>query len=89
MSVKQFSVISAMLWAIIASGALQFPNPSLDEDVANIGVPDGWKIPKTTAVKLVTDKVTHGRKAARFDDGYVLMFCDLEEQNLPGLNLQI
>ncbi len=89
MSVKQFSVISAMLWAIIASGALQFPNPSLDEDVANIGVPDGWKIPKTTAVKLVTDKVTHGGKAARFDDGYVLMFCDLEEKNLPGLNLQI
>jgi hypothetical protein len=69
--------------------SVQFPNPSLEEDAANIGCPDGWNIPKTTKVSLVTDKVSHGRKAGRFDDGYVLLSCDMQEPNLSELKLTI
>ena len=78
-----------MLSCINAFSAVQFPNPSLDEDVANISCPDGWNIPKTTKVSLVTDKVSHGGKAARFDDGYVLLSCDMQEPNLSELKLTI
>lgn len=86
------SVFSALLtFVLLVSGmiasAVEFPNPSLDEDVENDKVPDKWLIPASSQVNLVTDKVSHGLKAARFDSGYVLLNCSMKEENLPGLKL--
>lgn len=78
-----------MMFCINMLADVQFPNPSLDEDVENDKSPDGWLIPKTTNVTLVTDKVSHGAKSARFDDGYVLLNCDMKEPNLQELKLNI
>lgn len=81
--------IGVLLLVTAIAGAVEFPNPSLDEDVENDKSPDKWLIPKKTEVTLVTDKVSHGAKAARFDSGYVLLNCNLKEKNLPGLKLAI
>jgi hypothetical protein len=83
-----FSVGLLLLMAI-TTWAVEFPNPSLDEDSENDKSPDKWLIPKTTEVTLVTDKVSHGSKAARFDNGYVLLNCNMQEKSLPGLKLAI
>lgn len=68
--------------------SVQLPNPSFDEDAANIGTPDGWVIHPKASVSLVTDKVSHGAKAAKFTEGYVLLSCDMNEENIAGLKLE-
>jgi hypothetical protein len=84
-----------ILWIILSIHSLntfadlQFPNPSLEEDVANVGYPDGWIIPKTTNVTMVRDKVSDGGKAARFDKGYILLSCNMREKKLPELKFNI
>jgi hypothetical protein len=65
-----------------------FANPSFEEDFENDGVPDRWEIPKTTHVTLVGDS-THGAKAARFDDGYVLAAQNFQIRNLAGRTLVV
>jgi hypothetical protein len=87
--IERMALAVLIMFSINTYALVQFPNPSLDEDAANIGCPDGWNIPKTTKVSLVTDKVSHGCKAGRFDDGYVLLSCDMQEPNLSGLKLTI
>ncbi len=68
--------------------ALELPNASLEEDYENDGIPDKWNIPKTTRVTLVTDKKSHGSKAAKFTAGYVLMSTNMKsEKPLPGQTL--
>lgn len=89
-----FAWSAALATALLLStahvrGELTFPNPSLDEDVNNIGCPDGWSVPASAQVSLVTDKVSHGAKAARFDSGYVLLSHDFQAAELPGLKLNI
>ena len=83
----KMSVIAVGFLAFTLSGGVQFPNPSLDEDVEHDYIPDGWLIPKTTKVTLVTDKVSHGKKAGRFDDGYVLLNCNMKGTDLPTLSV--
>lgn len=78
--------IGVFLFVAAIAGAVEFPNPSLDEDVENDKSPDKWLIPKTTKVTLVTDKVSDGAKAARFDDGYVLLNCNMKEKNFLALS---
>jgi lysophospholipase L1-like esterase len=68
-------------------GEVSFPNPDFEVDADNDKTPDEWLIPKSTKVTLVTNKVASGSRAARFDNGYVLLNCNMSEKNLPGLKL--
>ena len=84
-----------ILWVILlfsslgAFADLQFPNPSLEKDVGNIGYPDGWKIQKPTKFTIVRDQVSNGGKAARFEKGYKLLSCDMQGKKLSGLKYTI
>ena len=86
---------SKILWIILllsplgAFADLQFPNPSLEEDVGNVGYPDGWNIPKGTKFTMVRDQVSNGGKAARFENGYKLLSCNMQGKKLSGLKFTI
>lgn len=68
-------------------GGLAFPNPGLEEDVANIGIPDRWQIGKEVQARLVTDKVTQGAKALRVDSGYGVLTAELQVAEMAGMRL--
>jgi hypothetical protein len=77
-----------LIFSTASFAALELPNASLEEDYENDGIPDKWKVQKTTRVTLVTDKKSHGSKAAKFTAGYVLLSTDMKsEKPLPGQTL--
>lgn len=75
------SALLALVDPTLADVRFEVPNPSFEEDMENDGMPDGWKVPQTAKVDL-SQHTSHGVKAARFTEGYVLVALD---QKLTGL----
>jgi flagellar M-ring protein FliF len=53
----------------------QIPNPSFEEDRANIGLPDEWVFSPDVEVER-TSHASHGSRAVKFTSGYVLTKID-------------
>lgn len=75
----------AFVFAAVAVGQEQFelPNPSFEEDYENNSIPDGWSYHRDTVVTVERERVSHGVKAAKFTDGYVL--ASHQQDNLKNL----
>lgn len=69
---------------VFTTGAQELKNPSFEEDIAAIGLPDHWDIPKDTAGQLVTNPVSEGAKAVRFTRGATVISQNLNVKNLAG-----
>jgi hypothetical protein len=85
----------SFLWLMLSfsilladTAAIELPNPSFEFDTYGIGVPDGWKIPESTAVKLVGNPVSDGGKAAYFTSGYVLVSHEWKIAAPAGIRLR-
>lgn len=53
-------------------------NPSFEEDVDNVGFPDGWTVGRNAEVTLTEDGVTSGRRALVIKSGYAAVSQNLE-----------
>jgi hypothetical protein len=62
----------------VAMAQAQLANPSFEEDVANVGNPDGWTIGKGAVVKAVNENASDGNRALLVSDGYVAVYQDLQ-----------
>jgi len=67
----------------------QLANPSFEEDVANVGNPDGWSIHKAAKVKVVSGQASQGNRALLVEDGYVAVFQDLSIAELAGRTVSL
>ncbi len=89
-----------LLFALLTFGSLmtisaplmaqgQLANPGFEEDVANVGNPDGWSIHKDAKVKVVSGQASQGSRALLVEDGYVAVFQDLSIAELAGRTVSL
>lgn len=81
-------IIAICLIACTVTGlAQELKNPSFEEDIGAIGLPDHWIIPKGVSGSLVTAPKTDGAKAVRFTDGLNVLAQNLDIKSLAGSKL--
>ncbi len=80
----KFLTVLILLAFVLSTGAQELKNPSFEEDIAAIGLPDHWDIPKGTVGELVTSPVSEGAKAVRFTEGTTVISQNLDVKNLAG-----
>lgn len=65
-----------------AHAQTELANPSFEEDVANVGNPDGWSIPKAAKVKVVGGSASDGNRALLVEGGYIAVSQELQVPTL-------
>lgn len=84
-----FALSSLMIVSTQATAQSQLANPGFEEDVANVGNPDGWSIHKDARVKVVSGQASQGSRALLVEDGYVTVFQDLQVPELAGRTVNL
>jgi hypothetical protein len=79
-----FCLFVPSILARAAHAQTQLANPSFEEDVANVGNPDGWEIGKGAQVKVVSGDASAGNRALQISDGYVAVYQNLQVPALSG-----
>ncbi|MFZ1324749.1 MAG: hypothetical protein WAT67_01780 [Candidatus Contendobacter sp.] len=64
-------------------------NPGFEEDIANVGNPDGWQLGKNAQVEVQNNRGSEGSRALFIQDGYAVVQQNLQVDSLAGLELQL
>ena len=84
LKISVFCLLTSTLFTRIVLAQAQLANPGFEEDAANVGNPDGWKIGKDAQVKVVTGNASNGNRALLISDGYIAVYQDLQIPVLAG-----
>lgn len=69
-------------------GGDQLANPSFELDVDDDGLPDGWSVHRDARGGLIGEG-THGKRAVRFTEGYVVLSQNLAIEDLADKTVRI
>ena len=70
------------------AGGDRLANPSFEFDADADGLPDGWSIHRDARGGLI-DESSHGKRAVRFTEGYVVLSQNLAIEDLAGKTVRI
>ena len=80
-------LLLAAACSCLAAGNL-LTNPSVELDADTDGLPDGWSVHREAVGSLVPE-ASHGERAARFTEGYVVLSQDLQIEELAGKTIGV
>lgn len=86
-----FSLLIAACLSMHAAVAetARLANPSFEEDVDNVGFPDGWAVDPRAEVTLTEERASDGRRALVIKSGYAAVSQNLEVAGLAGRRIAL
>lgn len=84
-----FYALSLAMLACSNQGFAQLANPDFEEDMDNVGFPDGWSVAKGASAELVNEGASSGRRALVMKAGYAAVSQELDINDMAGKRITL